>query len=135
MTRAELEVSLAQQKTENAALRAQFAALSASPVVTPAYVPSSLLAFLLEEQHTPVVLADAEGYVRWVNKGFTALCGLELAEVVGRQPEVFLRLSLRDAAIVASIQRGLHQRGAFQYEMANPRPGSPAAGCASMCGR
>ena len=124
MTRAELELALAQQQATNTYLRAQLANMRSSVVAAPAYVPVSLLAYLLDEQHTAMVLADAEGYVQWVNKGFTALCGLELAEVVGRKPEVFLRPGLHDAAIIASIQRGLRQHEPFQYEVINPRPGS-----------
>jgi PAS domain S-box-containing protein len=119
MTRAELEVALAQQKTANAALRAQLAVSAA-----PAYVPPSLLAYLLEEQHTAVVLANGDGYVQWVNKGFTKLCGLELSAVAGQKPETFLRPTLRDEALVAYIQDSLQRQEPFQYEIINPQPGA-----------
>ena len=124
MTRAELEEALAQQQAANADLRAQLAQLRSAAEAAPSFVPMSLLAYLLDEQHTAIVLADAEGRVQWVNKGFTALCGLELAEVVGRKPEQFLRPGLHDAAVIATIRRGLQRHEAFQYEVANPRPGS-----------
>ncbi|GAB3869867.1 hypothetical protein GCM10028824_17620 [Hymenobacter segetis] len=122
MTHAELEVALAQQQAANAALRAQLAVATAPPAA--AYVPPSLLAYLLEEQHTAVVLTDGDGYVQWVNKGFTKLCGLEMSVVVGKKPESFLRPSLRDAATVAHIRDSLRGHEPFEYEVVNPRPGS-----------
>ena len=124
MTRAELEEALAQQQAANADLRAQLARLHPAAVAAPAYVPVSLLAYLLDEQHTALVLVDSEGHVQWANKGFTALCGLELAEAVGHKPAVFLRPNLRDEATIARIQHGLENREAFEYEVPNPRPGS-----------
>ncbi|GAB3856274.1 hypothetical protein GCM10028822_28410 [Hymenobacter terrigena] len=121
MTRAELEVALAQQKTANAALRAQLA-VAATPAA--AYVPPSLLAYLLEEQHTAVVLTNGDGYVQWVNKGFAKLCGLEMSAIAGQKLEGFLCAGLRDATTVAYIQDSLRRHEPFQYEVANPRPGS-----------
>ena len=121
MTRAELEVALAQQKTVNAALRAQLAAAAAP--ATAAYVPPSLLAYLLEEQHTAVVLTNSDGYVQWVNKGFTKLCGLALGAVVGQRPEVFLRLNLFDETLVAYIRDSRMRGEPFHYEVVNPKPG------------
>ncbi|MDB5269234.1 MAG: histidine kinase [Hymenobacter sp.] len=122
MTRAELEVALAEQKAANAALRAQLAVATAP--TTAAYVPPSLLAYLLEEQHTAVVLTDGDGYVQWVNKGFTKICGLEMSAVAGKRPESFLRPNLRDEATVAHIRDSLRRREPFQYEVVNPQPGS-----------
>ncbi|MGY3089682.1 PAS domain S-box-containing protein [Hymenobacter sp. UYAg731] len=122
MTHAELEEALAQQKTANAHLRAQLAELA--PYSTAAYVPPSLLAYLLEEQYTAVVMADAEGRVQWVNNGFTKLCGLTMSELAGQKPEKFLRPHLCDEATVAYIRGSMQRHEPFQYEVANPRPGS-----------
>ena len=122
MTRAELEVALAQQKTVNAALLAQLAV--ATTPATAAYVPPSLLAYLLDEQYTAVVLTNSEGYVQWVNQGFTKLCGLELSAVAGQKPDAFLRPNPCDEATVAYIQDSQMRREPFQYEVVNPRPGS-----------
>ena len=124
MTRAELETALKQLQAENAALRAELDAQRSASGAAPSYVPASLLAYLLEDTHTAIVLANADGCVQWVNKGFTALCGLELAEVLGLQPASFLWPTMRDPVTLAYIQDSQDNQTAFQYEVANPRPGS-----------
>ncbi|GAA3987919.1 PAS domain S-box protein [Hymenobacter antarcticus] len=124
MTRAELEAALEQQRTENATLRAELAEQRRSDGVPVAQVPASLWTYLLEETHTAVILCGPDGSVQWINKGFTALCGLELAEVQGRNPASFLRPNLRDPVILALIQDGIDRKVPFQYEVRNPRPGS-----------
>ncbi|MBH8557612.1 PAS domain S-box protein [Hymenobacter negativus] len=124
MTRAELEVALAEQKAANTALRARLAALENPAAPTPAYVPSSLLGYLLEKQDTAVVLANGEGFVQWVNKGFTKLCGVGAHEIIGRQPAAVLRPRLPDEATLAYIQDSLQRQEAFHYEVTNPRPDS-----------
>lgn len=132
MTRAELEEALAQQKTVNAALLVQLALVANNPAAT--YVPPSLLAYLLEEQHTAIILANSDGNVSWVNKGFTKLCGLEPTEVTGKNPETFLRLSMCDEATVAYIQESLQRHSARRNapETGRKRPArkqpSPGAG-------
>lgn len=79
---------------------------------------------LLQELYTAVVLTDRAGQVTWVSKDFTLLCGFELAEVVGRRPEAFLRPDLRDAHTLAYIETSLRQQLPFQYEVSNPRRAS-----------
>ena len=124
MTRAELEAALEQQRTENATLRSALAEQRRFDGVLRTHVPSSLRTYLLEETHSAVVVCDIDGNVQWVNKGFTALCGLELAEVQGRKPAAFLRPNLRDPAMLAYIQDGLARKVPFQYEVPNPKPNS-----------
>ena len=124
MTRAELEAALEQQRTENATLRAELAGQRRIDGVPPAYVPASLWTYLLEETHSAVILCDSDGSVQWANKGFTALCGLELAEIQGRNPASFLRPNLREPALLAYIEDSLARQVPFQYEVSNPRSGS-----------
>ena len=124
MTRAELEAALKEQRAENAMLRAELAEQFRAPAAPLLNVPASLQTYLLEEIHSAVVLCGPDGNVQWVNKGFAALCGLELAKVKGRNPATFLRPNLRDPATLARIQDGLARKVPFQYEVRNPRPGS-----------
>ena len=103
MTRAELEAALEQQRTENTALRAALAEQRRFDGVLRTHVPSVLLTYLLEETHSAAVVCDLDGNGQWINKGFAALCGLELAEVEGRKPSAFLRPNLSDPATLAHI--------------------------------
>ena len=124
MTHAELEAALEQQRAENATLRAELAGQRRLDGVPPACVPASLWTYLLEETHSAVVLCGSDGSVQWANKGFTALCGLELAEIKGRNPASFLRPNLREPTLLAYIKDSLARQVPFQYEVSNPRSGS-----------
>jgi len=102
------------------------AALVPGPAAgAPAPGPGQLV-HLMQELYTAVVLTDGGGRVTWVNQGFTALCGFELAEVVGRRPESFLRPALTDLQTLGYIRASLRANLPFQYEVRNPRPGSGA---------
>ncbi|WP_345051511.1 PAS domain S-box protein [Hymenobacter glaciei] len=123
MTNAELRAELARQQAENQALRAQAAALSAVSGALP-FAVEGLLGYLLEDEYTAVVLADADQRVQWVNKGFTRMCGLELAEVLGQKPESFLRAHLCDEPMLEYIQESIRRGQPFQYEVTNPHRGA-----------
>ena len=124
MTNAELKTELARQQAENQALRAQVAALGAAPAAALPLAAEGLLGYLLEEELTGVVLADADQRVQWVNKGFTRLCGLEPAQVLGRKAESVLRPHLRDEVLRDYIQERIRRGQPFQYEVTNPHGGA-----------
>ena len=113
--------TLAELRAENDALRAALAQV-------PAPVPTDhrQLVRLLEELYAAVVVADREGLVTWVSAGFTALCGFELADVVGRRPGRYVRPALSDPQTLAYIERCVRDHQPFQYEARNPRPGREA---------
>ncbi|MBD2721763.1 PAS domain S-box protein [Hymenobacter armeniacus] len=118
MTHAELEHALAQQQAENAILRAALAQRPA-PGPPPAW-PSQEQLLLMQELYTAVMLTDAHCSVTWVNKGFTALCGLLPHQVLGLHPRTFLRPGLTNAQTLKYIEDGLQQQVPFQYEVRNP---------------
>ena len=124
MTCAELEAALERLRTENAALRAELAEQRRPDGVPPAYVPASLWTYLLEETHSAVILCSADGSVQWANKGFTALCGLELAEILGHSPASFLGSNLCEPTLLAYVEDSMARQVPFQYEVSNPRSGS-----------
>ena len=65
MTNAELTTALARQQAENQALRAQVAALGAAPAADVPFAAEGLLRYLLEDEYTGVVPADADQRVQW----------------------------------------------------------------------
>ncbi|HEX8327772.1 MAG TPA: PAS domain S-box protein [Hymenobacter sp.] len=122
MTRAELEQALEHERAETAALRAALAEARAAPP-NPLAAPGGALpstgqqVALLQELYAAVLLSDEQDRIVWVSKGFTALCGFELGEVLGRQPKEFLAPEAGDTASLA-------QNLPFEYETRNPRPGA-----------
>ena len=125
MIRTELESALQQQQAENAVLRAELARMRStaeSALTASSWLPSnnSLLVYLMQEQVSAVVLTDETGLITWVNKGFSALCGLESHEVLGQDPKTVLRPNLTDPATLAYIEEGLRTKTPFQYEVPNP---------------
>ena len=125
MTTAELQAELARQQADNQALRAQVAALSAvSATMTdlPDFASASLLSYLLVEEHTGIVLADANHRVQWVNAGFTTLSGLAASAVIGQRPATFLRGHVRDAVLADYVAKRLRRQLPFYYELPQPGP-------------
>ncbi len=128
MTRAELELALQQQQAENAALRAALAlAPPAAPAARGPLPDHEQLLFRTQELFSAVVLTDGEGRVTWVNRGFTTLCGLELAQVLGRRPDSFLRPALTEPQTLDYLRSCLQAKVPFQYEVRNPRSGNDSA--------
>ncbi|MET4076575.1 PAS domain S-box protein [Hymenobacter sp. UYCo722] len=80
----------------------------------------------MEELYPAVVMADRAGLVTWVSAGFTALCGFELSDMVGRPAGRFVRPALNDAPTLAYIERCVREHQPFQYEARNPQPGREA---------
>lgn len=68
-----------------------------------------------------VVVTDADGYLIWVNPGFTEMTGYEPEEVVGRKPGHFLRAPEADPSTAAKINRGLRELTGFDAETLNMR--------------
>ena len=118
---------MAELRAENAALRSALAAVQAMPdQVSPVPTESKQLVQLIEEMYSAVVVADREGLIMWVSAGFTALCGFELADVVGQRPGRFVRPVLSDPQTLAYIERSMRDHQPFQYEARNPKPGREA---------
>ena len=124
MTRAELELKLAEQQTENAALRAVLAQAPHVPTwANCARLPNQeQLVHLMQELYTAVVISDVDGYILWVSEGFTALCGLESHQLVGRNAMAVMRSNLHEPHMLAYLQERMAANVAFQYEVQNPRP-------------
>ena len=128
MTRAELLTALQQQRTENTALRAELAvARAAGGAAAPVpFANQEQLVLLMQELYAAVLLTDADGRITWVSQGFSAFCGLELHEVLGRRPEALLCPALQNTPVHDYVRECLRVKTPFHYEARNPRPGPDA---------
>jgi PAS domain S-box-containing protein len=78
-----------------------------------------LLALVADRTHTAVILADAEGRVRWVNAGFTGITGYVLADVLGRRPGGVLQGPSTDPATIAFMRARIGAGEGFRTEVLN----------------
>ena len=56
------------------------------------------------------VLTGPDGLVEWVNPAFTAMCGYEPGELLGKKPGSILQGKLTDEAAVLRIREALRDR-------------------------
>lgn len=68
-----------------------------------------------------VVLADADGFLIWVNASFTKMTGYSLDEAIGRKPGHFLRAPESPPDNIAAINRGIQNKVGFDAEVLNQR--------------
>lgn len=74
------------------------------------------------ESQQGIVITDASGIVRKVNRGFSALTGYEPDEIVGRNVST-LQSGRHDRAFFGAMWTALRERGAWQGEIWNRRRG------------
>ncbi len=79
----------------------------------------ALLSLVADETDNSVVIADADGRIEYVNRGFTRLTGYTLEEAVGRKPGELLQGPHTDPATVRRISEHLRRREAFYEEILN----------------
>ncbi|HEX8503826.1 MAG TPA: PAS domain S-box protein [Hymenobacter sp.] len=127
MTREELQLALEREQAENAALRVLLARASSAVIGDLPLPDQAPVALLMQELYAAVLLSDADDRITWVSKGFTDLCGLELSEVLGLRPKVFLAPPAHETETLAYIKAQKFARLPFVFETRNPRPG-PTAG-------
>lgn len=84
------------------------------------------LSLVAEKTQNAVIITDKNGYIEWVNDGFTHLCGYTAEEVKGRKPGSFLQGPLTDQQTVEYIRTNLQEHNEFTTELINYRKdGSP----------
>ena len=66
-----------------------------------------------------VIIADADGYIEWVNDAFIQITGYQLDEVVGRRPGDFLQGPETDSTTVEMMSTMLRQKSGFEAELIN----------------
>ncbi len=77
------------------------------------------LALVAQKTDNAVVITDAEGYIEWVNAGFTRISGYTAEETVGRTPGGVLQGQATDPATVAQMREAIRSRQGFDLEVLN----------------
>jgi PAS domain S-box-containing protein len=66
-----------------------------------------------------VIITDTQGFIEWVNAGFTRITGYTLDEVRGRRQEAFLHGDKTDADAVARMREAIGEGDGFCETMLN----------------
>jgi PAS domain S-box-containing protein len=77
------------------------------------------LAKVVEHTSNAVVITDSRRRITWVNRGFTAVTGYGLEEVVGASPGELLQCPQTDPAVVAAMRVALKREEPFKGELLN----------------
>jgi PAS domain S-box-containing protein len=84
-----------------------------------AHLPASLSQALLEALPCGVILADGHGRTRWVNSGFSEMCGYGLAGLRGRTPGSILQGPATDEKTVFRMREALSDQRPFTERVLN----------------
>ena len=76
------------------------------------------LAIVAQKTQNAVIICDPEGFIQWVNEGFTQLTGYEFDEVVGNLG-YFLQGEKTDAETIENIRTTMWARQPFSGEIYN----------------
>ncbi|MEP6847349.1 MAG: PAS domain S-box protein [Acidobacteriota bacterium] len=77
------------------------------------------LALVAQKTQNAVVITDPEGYVQWVNDGFTRITGFEKSDIVGLKPGKLLQGKDTDPETKAAIREAVEARKPFDGEIYN----------------
>lgn len=77
------------------------------------------LSLVADNTDNSVIITNKEGFIEYVNQGFTRMTGYELPEVVGKKPGSFLQGPDTDKKTVQRIREKLKLREAFYEEILN----------------
>ena len=80
-----------------------------------------LLSLVANETDNSIVITNKEGFIQYVNQGFTKLTGYTLDEVRGKKPGDFLQGPATDADTVAQIRDAIRNRRPIYNEILNYR--------------
>ncbi len=79
----------------------------------------AMLSLVADETDNSVVIADADGRIEYVNRGFTRLTGYTAEEALGRKPGTLLQGPSTDPATVRRVGDHLRRRESFYEEILN----------------
>lgn len=80
---------------------------------------TKLLSIIAEKTDNAVIITDYNGYVLWVNQGFTHISGYTLEEVKGKKPGSILQGEATNPDTVARIRKKLQEKVSFREEILN----------------
>ena len=82
------------------------------------------LALVAEHSTDSIMLADARGYVEWINSALTAESGYGLSDVKGRHLRSFIAPE-SDPAAIAGLDEAAREERTFRTQLLVKRPGGP----------
>ncbi|HXJ55244.1 MAG TPA: PAS domain S-box protein [Verrucomicrobiae bacterium] len=74
------------------------------------------LAMVANKTDHAVFLTNAEGYIQWVNEGFTRVTGHLLVDAMSKQPAAVLLGALQNINVTQKIREGISQHKIFTVE-------------------
>jgi PAS domain S-box-containing protein len=77
------------------------------------------LSLVASKTDNAVIITDKDGFIEWVNEGFTRMTGYVLAEVAGKKPGAILQGPLSDPRTVNRIRSLLQKKETFTEEVLN----------------
>ena len=81
---------------------------------------------LIAKPNEAVVVTDRDGFIQWANPTFSALCGYELDELVGKKPSRMLQGELTDPVAVQRIRDAVQSHKPWTEELINyAKDGTP----------
>ncbi|MGB0684052.1 MAG: PAS domain S-box protein [Magnetovibrionaceae bacterium] len=80
---------------------------------------AKLLSLVAARTDNGVIITDSQGYIEWINEGFSRITGYELDEVVGHKPGRMLQGPDTDPVTVARIREAIAARQSFSAELLN----------------
>ncbi|HEX4957765.1 MAG TPA: PAS domain S-box protein [Lacibacter sp.] len=78
-----------------------------------------VLSLIAEDNINPVIIADAEGKITWVNKSFTQLTGFTLEEAAGKKPGHLLQGPETDRKTIEYLRHQIEKGEPFNTEILN----------------
>ena len=80
---------------------------------------SKRLALVAENTSNAVIITDTQGFIEWVNAGFTRITGYALDEVRGRKQDAFLHGEKTNADAAARMREAIGEGKGFRETMLN----------------
>ncbi len=77
------------------------------------------IALVAEKTDNAVVITDADGYIEWVNNGFTKITGYVLEEVYGKKPGAVLQGPETSPKAIQNMREKIAQKVPFHEEVLN----------------
>lgn len=80
---------------------------------------NTILDLISKNTSNSVIITDSDGYVTWVNDGFTSVTGYEADDIIGKKPSGLLQGPDTNPATRQNIREALETTGHFEGELLN----------------
>jgi PAS domain S-box-containing protein len=80
---------------------------------------NSFLANAAHETENSLVITDSDGYIKWVNEGFSRISGYTMAEAIGKCPGHFLQGKETNPETIEIMRKAIKGRQPFNVDIVN----------------